>query len=138
MKIFVAASYSSQVDYDTGEVFPEYKAWLEEQITALESFGHEVFCALRADRYRINDDDPAKAFSLDEEHIKTADGMLACITTKPSVGVQTEIGMMIALGKPVVLARAEDEALAYFNQAIVLAGQAKACTLPLTADPFAR
>jgi len=65
MKVFVAASYSSQVNYDTGEVFPEYKEWLEKNLSTIEGLGHTIFCALRADQYGINDADPAEAFRLD-------------------------------------------------------------------------
>lgn len=137
MKIFVAASYSSRVNYETGEVFPEYKAWLEDNLARLEKFGHTVFCALRADQYRINEADPAKAFKLDESQIEEADGMLAFVTAQPSTGVQTEIGMAIAQKKPVVIAHLPEDKLAYFNQAMVLADHVKDVTIPLNSDPFA-
>lgn len=136
MKIFVAASYSSQVDYGTGEVFPEYKTWLEDNLDRLERFGHTVFCALRADKYKINDADPAEAFSLDEHEIEMADGMLAFLTDKVSAGVQTEIGIAIAKRKHVVLAHLPEHPLGYFNSAIVKAGQASELILPLESDPF--
>lgn len=136
MKIFVAVSYSSQVNYETGEVFPEYKYWLENNLEQLERFGHAVFCALRADQYKINGANPAEAFSLDESEIEAADAMLAFVTDKVSAGVQTEIGMAIAQKKPVVIAHLDEYPLAYFNQAIVLAGQANEITLPLESDPF--
>ena len=136
MRIFVAASYSSQVNYETGEVFPEYREWLEENLTLLESFGHTVFCALRADNYRINDGDPAAAFSLDETEIDTADALLAFVTDKVSAGVQTEIGMAIAKDKQVVIAHLGEHALGYFNQAIILVGQAREQILPITSNPF--
>jgi nucleoside 2-deoxyribosyltransferase len=136
MKIFVAASYSSQVNYDTGEVFPEYKEWLEGNLEQLEKFGHAVFCALRADEYKINDANPADAFSLDEAEIEDADAMLAFVTDKVSAGVQTEIGMAIAQKKLVVIAHLAEHGLTYFNKAIVLAGQADEAILPLESDPF--
>lgn len=138
MKIFVAASYSSHVDYATGEVFPEYKAWLEENLSQLESFGHNVFCALRADQYRINDENPAQAFKLDMDNIDQADGLLALVNDKVSAGVQTELGVALAQRKPVVIARLSGDSLTYFNQAIVLAGQAKEVTIPFSSDPFAK
>jgi nucleoside 2-deoxyribosyltransferase len=136
MKIFVAASYSSQVNYETGEVFPEYRAWLEDNLERLEKLGHTVFCALRSDQYKINDADPAEAFSLDEAEITAAEAMLAFVTDKVSAGVQTEIGMVIAQKKPVVLAHTEDTELTYFNRAIVLAGQASELIMPIVSDPF--
>lgn len=136
MKLFVAASYTSQVNYKTGEIFPGYQAWLEDNLGRLEKLGHTVFCALRADQYKINDADPAEAFSLDEAEIESADGMLAFVTDKVSAGVQTEIGMAIAKRKQVVLAHTAENPLAYFNQAIVLAGQASELILPISTDPF--
>lgn len=136
MKVFAAASYSSQVNYDTGEVFPEYKEWLEGQLELLEKLGHTVFCALRADEYKINDADPAEAYSLDEAEIEAADAMIAFVTDKISAGVQTEIGMAIAQRKQVVIAHLGEHTLGYFNQAIILAGQAKEQILPITSDPF--
>jgi len=136
MKIFVATSYSSQVNYETGEVFPEYKEWLEDNLTLLEKLGHTVFCALRADEYKINDADPAEAFSLDEAEIEKADALIAFVTDKVSAGVQTEVGMAIAQKKLVVIAHLAEHALAYFNQAIVSAGQANEAVLPIESDPF--
>jgi nucleoside 2-deoxyribosyltransferase len=136
MRIFVAASYSSQVNYETGEVFPEYKEWLEENLTRLEKFGHAVFCALRADEYKINDTNPAEAFSLDEAEIEKADALIAFVTDKVSAGVQTEIGMAIAQKKLVIIAHLAEHALTYFNQAIVLAGQANETILPIESDSF--
>lgn len=141
MKIFVAASYSSQVNYETGEVLPEYKEWLEGHLERIEKFGHAVFCALRADEYKINDGDPAEAFSLDEREIDGADALLAFVTDKVSAGVQTEIGMAIAKGKHVVIAHLGEHALGYFNQAIIMADQASELILPesgvIESDPFA-
>lgn len=137
MRIFVAASYSSQVNYETGEVFPEYKEWLEANIELLEGLGHTVFCALRADDYKINDTDPAEAFSLDEAEIEKADGLIAFVTDTVSAGVQTEIGMAIAKKKRVVIAHLGEHAIGYFNQAIILAGQATEQILPISSDPFA-
>lgn len=136
MNIFVAASYSTQVNYETGEVFPEYKEWLEENLSTIEGLGHTVFCALRADQYRINDADPAAAFRLDIEQIEASDALLALVDTKVSAGVQTEVGYALALGKQVVLGHSPDVELAWFNKAIIKAGQAKAVTLPITSDPF--
>lgn len=136
MKIFVATSYSSQVNYETGEVFPEYRAWLEDNLERLERLGHTVFCALKADGYKINDDDPAEAFRLDEAEINAADGMLAFVTDEVSAGVQTEIGMAIAKKKQVVIAHSAEHPLAYFNQAIVLTGQGSELILPITSEPF--
>lgn len=132
MNIFVAASYSAQVDYATGKVFPAYRDWLEEQLTILERAGYQVFCALRADGYAINQDDPAAAFRLDMEELQACDALLAFLDDAVSAGVQTEIGIGVALGKRVILAHAPDKVLGYFNGAMVRAGMAQALSLPLT------
>lgn len=136
MKIFVAASYSSQVDYSTGHVLTGYKEWLEGNLSLLEGFGHSVFCALRADRYRINKADPAEAFTLDVRQIEAADGLVAFLSDSTSAGVQTEIGYALALQKPVVLIHAPEVELSWFNKAIVAAGKASVRVLPITSDPL--
>jgi len=136
MKIFLAASYSSKVDYTTGDVYPEYRSWLEAIIAQLESYGHEVFCALKADGWRINDLEPAQAFKLDEGEISKAEGMLALVSHTPSAGVQMEIGMAIAQKKQVVLAHEVIDQLPFFNQAVVALGQAKEILLPIASNPF--
>ncbi|RYF28724.1 MAG: hypothetical protein EOO17_04280 [Chloroflexi bacterium] len=138
MNIFVAASYSSKVNYETGEVFPEYEHELESHLTRLEDFGHNVFCALRADHYKINDADPAQAFQLDLDEIEKADGMFAIVDSKASAGVQTEIGIAIGLQKRIILARAAFDKLAYFNDAIIRSGKADEVLLPIESDPFFR
>lgn len=135
MKVFVAVSYSSQVDYQSGLVFPDYKAWLELELSAIEALGHEVFCALRADNYAINSDDPAAAYTLDEHEIKNCDIFLAYVTDKASVGVQTELGYALALGKKVIIAHDPETELAYFNRAIILAGQATEAIYPISSQP---
>ena len=131
MKIFVAASYSSKVNYDTGEVFAEYKEWLEDILTTLEQAGHEVFCALRADQYKVNDSDPAAAFFLDMEHLSASDVILALLDDHMSTGVQTEIGVGVALKKKVLLAHLPEHKLQYFNAAMVKGGVVEELDLPL-------
>lgn len=135
-RIFVATSYSSKVDYETGEVFPEYKEWLESQLTKLESMGYEVFCALRVDSYRINDEDPAAAYNLDTTEIKKSDILLALLTDHMSSGVQTEIGYALALEKEVVLVRGKEVNLSWFNKSIIKAGKAEEIISPITENHF--
>lgn len=138
MNIFVSASYSSKINYDTGEVFPEYKTWLEDILELIEQSGHTVFCALRADQYKINDADPAGAFSLDMKHINESDMILALLSDKVSAGVQTEIGVGVALHKTVILAHAPEDKLAYFNAAMVRAGVVRDVELPLNQQKLSK
>jgi nucleoside 2-deoxyribosyltransferase len=137
MKIFVAASYSAKVDYSTGDVYPEYRAWLEAILWQLESYGHDVVCALRDDDWRINDLEPAQAFKLDEEKIANAEGLLAIVSDTVSAGVQMEMGMALAQKKRVVIVHEKVDQLAYFNQAVVALGQAREVHFPIESDPFA-
>jgi len=136
MQIFVAASYSSRVNYETGLVHEDYKRELEEILAKLESYGHMVFCALRADGYRINDADPAGAFRLDMQEIDKADGMFAIVGDSVSAGVQTEMGIAYALQKRLVIAHYPGHELTYFNRALVDDGHAKSIVLPFSENPF--
>ena len=138
MKVFVAASYSAKVDYSTGDVYPEYRAWLEGILGQLESYGHEVVCALRDDNWRINDLEPAQAFKLDEQKIANAEGLFALVSDTVSAGVQMEMGMALAQKKKVVIAHEKVDQLAYFNQAVVALGQASEVLVPITNDPFVK
>jgi len=135
-RIFVGCSYSSKVNYDTGEVFPEFKDRLESQLETLEGMGYEVFNALRADNYKINDPDPAEAFFLDIKELKKADVLLALVNEQVSAGLQVEIGYALAIEKEVIIAHEEEAELAWFNQAIIKAGQAKEVILPIAKDSF--
>lgn len=136
MKIFVAASYSSKVNYETGEVVPDYRDWLESVLDTLEGFGHTVFCALRVDKYKIDSGDPAGAFNLDIRQLRSSDALIALVDDKASTGVQTEVGYALALGKMVVFAHESNSELSWFNKAIIRAGQAAERELPFSADPF--
>lgn len=134
MHIFVNAPCSNHVNYDTGEIFPDYKEWLINLLSAIETTGHSVFCALRADNYKINDSDPVAAFNLDVSKLEKCDVIIAILNDNVSVGVQTEIGYAAALGKKIVFAHEQDHVLKYFNNAMVQAGAASVITLPLTEE----
>lgn len=131
MKIFVAASYSLKANFDTGEVFPEFKAWLEELLGQLEAAGHEVYCSLRKDGYRVNDRDPVGAFKIDMDELGASDAILAIIDEKVSAGVQLEIGWAYAKGIKVLLAHSAEDKLPYVNSAMVKAGVVHELMLPL-------
>jgi hypothetical protein len=137
-EIFVAASYSSKVDYDTGLVFPEYKSWLEGILTEIEAQGHELFCALRADEYKINNADPAGAYKLDKDRIQSSDIFLALLEDRTSGGVQTEAGIAVACGKLVLLAHDYQTELSWFNQAMVRHGDAQEIIMPFNFIDFNR
>lgn len=133
MHIFVAASYSSKVDAQTGQVAAEYREWLEAILAQLERLGHEVFCALRDDGYQMNDTDPVAAVRLDLAQLQRSDVLLALLDGGTSAGVQLEIGYALALGKQIILAHEAVHPLGYMNQALMSAGMAQELHLPLTA-----
>ena len=123
------------VSNETGEVIASHKQKLISIISTLESLGHSVFCALMADGYKININKPAEAFSLDIGEIKKSDCLLAILEPNHvSAGVQTEIGVAIALGKKVLLAHQDDTPIGYFNNSMVASKQAVALSLPLSTE----
>lgn len=126
----MATSYSDKVDYSTGSVYEEYKNWLEEILGSLEEQGHEVFNAVRADNYKINNADPAGAFRLDIEKLEWCDVLLAVSSEKVSAGVQTEIGYAVAKGKKVIIAHGKSTKPAWFNSAMEKAGAVSFTSLP--------
>lgn len=136
MKVFVASSYSTKVNYETGEVFPEFKTWLEDTLSAIESTGATAFSALRADGYKINDTDPADAFFLDKNNLDDSDVILALLDDEVSPGVQVEIGYGIAKNKVVILAHQPDHKMRYFNAAMLRAGVVRELVLPFTTEKF--
>jgi len=83
-----------------------------------------VVCALREDGYRINDADPASAFRLDYDSIAAAEGLVAFLSEKISAGVQTEIGIAVALKKRVIIAQKKGTKVEYYNNALERAGAA--------------
>ena len=105
--------------------------WLEDSLSAIEKSGHIVFCALREDGYKINHKDPAEAFRLDIANIQRSDALLALLDTTISSGVQTEVGVAVALKKKVYLAHLPDNDLSYFNTAMLKAGVVQELSLPL-------
>jgi len=133
MKFFVASSYSSQVDYETGQVFPEHREFIESQLAVLEQFG-EVFCAVRHDNYQINNAAPEEAFRLDLDQIKDSDVFIAFLSGRASVGVQTEIGIAVALGKRTLVANPPEGKREYFNIAMARAGVIDEISLPLSSE----
>jgi nucleoside 2-deoxyribosyltransferase len=122
-RIFLATSFSSQVNYDTGEVYPDFRAGLEKVLQALrEQPDIQVFCAIEAENWKITTTPPDEGVQHDLAEIDSSDVLVALIESKPSAGLQFEIGYAVAKGKRVVLAASAGEELAYFNQGVVGAG----------------
>ncbi len=104
MKIFLATSFSGKVDYETKEVLPEFKTFVEQVLACLrKQSGIEVFCAVEQEGWIITDTPPAITVQDDLEQVDKADVLLALVDEEPSAGVQFEIGYATAKGKRVIL-----------------------------------
>ncbi len=119
-KVFLATSFSNQVDYDTGEVKPVFRKVIEEILEALRKSGHlEVFCAVEHEGWIITNSPPDIGVKKDLEEIDNSDILLALVHDQPSAGVQFEIGYALGKGKHVFIATEGDGRLSYFNQGVV-------------------
>lgn len=133
-KIFVAATFTNKVDYESGQVLDSYKSWLVDTLSLIERAGYETYCSLKIDDFSVNDENPVDAVNRNFDEIKQADGFLALIDEKVSAGVQTEIGAALAWGKPILMAHEPRINLQWINKAILESGKAGKCTLPLTQE----
>lgn len=121
-KVFLSTSFSGKVEV-SGEVLPEFRAFIEAILDALREEDLEVFAAVEDEGWMIANDVPAEiGVQKDLAEIDAADVVVALVHDKPSAGVQFEIGYAVAKGKQVILARHEHEQLAYFNQGVVSSG----------------
>lgn len=128
MRIFRGTSYTSQVD-DSGKVDREFRTLIEEIIGALESQGHSVHCALKADNWVLNEVQPDVAVPQDLQNLGASDVFLAFVKIDPpSAGVQLEIGFALAKEVRIVLLRHEQDKLAYLNRGLVMSGQVEEVT----------
>lgn len=123
-KVFLSTSFSHVTDYRTGTVQPEFRKSIESILQSLrKEAGVQVFCAMEDEGWKLGGDEPPEiGVKHDIAVIDDADILLALVHDQPSVGVQFEIGYMVAQGKPVILAMQAGTQLAYFNQGLVSAG----------------
>lgn len=116
-KLFLATSFSGQVDYETGQVKPEFRKNTEIIIDALRKVGgFTVFCAIEHEGWIISNDPPEIGVKKDLEEIDDSDAVLAILQDNISAGVQYEIGYADGAGKSVFVATQEGTDLSYFNQ----------------------
>ena len=118
VKIFLSVSFSSKVD-EKGKVDKAYRSDLEIMIQKLEDEGHEVFCAPRAEGWRVADHDPVHALKMDFSEIDTSDVYVAIVSNVVSAGVQLETGYALAKQKRIVLASPSGEKLGWTNNALI-------------------
>lgn len=122
-KVFLATSFSGQVDIRSGAVLPAFRQFIEHLLVELRKRELEVFAAIEYEGWMIvNDVPPEIGVQKDLTEVEGADVVIALVHDKPSAGLQFEIGYAVAKGKQVVLAQDASEQLAYFNQGAVSGG----------------
>lgn len=127
-KIFLATSFSGQINPSTGTIIPEFRTEIEKLLHALRQKKYEVFCAVEVEGWQISDTPPENGVKVDLEEIDKADILLGLVHDQPSAGVQFEVGYAVALNKEVIIARHSEGKLSYFNLGLVNYGRAKEIT----------
>jgi nucleoside 2-deoxyribosyltransferase len=121
--VFLSTSFPHVIDADTNKVVPEFRRKLEEILHSLRSETKvKVFCDMEDEHWKMPGGLPERGVAKDVATLDEADLLLALVEDHPSVGVEFEIGYMVAKNKPVVLAMHADAQLAHFNQGLVSAG----------------
>ena len=122
--IFLATSFSGQVNPHSREVVPEFRRAIEDILQALrEEGGVEVFCAVEDEKWHTDNQLPEAGVKKDLAKLDASDMLLALIDDKVSAGVQFEIGYAVAKDKQVVIAMRHGEQLPYFDQGAVSGGE---------------
>ncbi len=122
-KVFLATSFSHQLDPATGEVVPEFRSFIEQLLKGLrETEDLEVFCALEYEGWRQGIQPPEIGVLKDLEEVDRADVVVCLTHDRPSAGVQFELGYAVAKGKQVIIAATTEGQLAYYNQGVVSSG----------------
>ena len=120
--VFLAASFSEQLDPVEGKVTDEFKQAIEALVELLRRHDFDVVCSAETLGWRWDETPIEMSVQKDLEAIEAADVLLALIEDKPSAGVQFEIGYAVAKEKQVVLAATTGHTLAHFDQGAVSAG----------------
>ena len=121
-KVFLATSFTGQMDYTNGVVSGEYKAAMEALLQLLRKDDmFEVYNTLESANWKIGQTPEADVHK-DLKHLDESEVFLALIEDKPSASLEFEIGYAVGKGKQVVLAIETGHELSYFNQGTVSAG----------------
>lgn len=121
--VFLSTSFAHVIDANTGRVLPEFRAKIEAILHSLRTEAKvKVFCDMEDEKWRMPGGLPERGITKDINTLKNADVLLALVSELPSVGVEFEMGYMVAKGKPVLLAMHANAQLAHFNQGLVSAG----------------
>jgi nucleoside 2-deoxyribosyltransferase len=121
--VFLSTSFSHVIDAETGKVLPEFRAKIEHILHNLRTEAQvKVYCDMEDEKWRMPGGLPERGVAKDMSTLDSADLLLALVEEHPSVGVEFEIGYMVAKAKPVILAMHAGGKLATFNQGLVSAG----------------
>ncbi len=124
--VFLGTSFSGHVNYETGEVNPDFRAKVELMLVALRSKDFDVFCAVEHEGWVISDIPPEVGVREDLARIDESDAMLAYLPPDIlSEGLQFELGYALNSGKPTILATELGTKIGYFNQGVVNLGLVK-------------
>jgi nucleoside 2-deoxyribosyltransferase len=128
MKLFLSTSFSHKIDYDTGEVLPEFRREIEQMLAAVRAAGHEVFAAVEREGWKLSDEPPEACAEFDIKQLDEADALLAILHDRASAGVQWEMGYADGLGKKVYVVQEDEDSMEYWNRA--LEGMGRITRLP--------
>lgn len=124
--VFVACSFSSKVDYDTGEVFPEHREYIEGVLEDIRRLGLTVFCAIEHEGWKIGQAPPEVGVEMDLTTIDASDQLLVILGTDKSDGCSYEAGHAAQAGKAVsFMFEPGVTELSYWNQGLVNGGRVK-------------
>ena len=123
--LFVATSYSGKVNYQTGEVLPEFRRPMEEILEALRVVAKlSVFCAAEHEGWKFSNQPPEVGVKKDLEEIEKADALLSLVDGV-SEGSAYERGFATRPDKTVIIAHESETKLDYFSQGLVKLGVVK-------------
>lgn len=124
--VFVSCSFSSKVNYETGQVDPEYRDYIEGILKQVRGLGLTAFCAIEYENWQIADEPPEVGVNVDLDTIDVSDRLLVLLGRDKSDGRSDEQGYARGIGKPVFFLREPGtDSLSYWNQGLVNSGRVK-------------
>lgn len=123
MKVFLSTSFSHKVNYETGEVLPEFRQEIEQILATIRTAGHEAFAAVEDEGWKLGNATPAEGAAYDIKHIDESDILIAILHDTTSAGVQWEIGYADAKGMKVYVLSEDKTDIGNWNRAIEALGR---------------
>lgn len=124
--VFVSCSFSSKVNYETGEVDAGYREYIESILRRVRGLGLTAFCAIEYEKWKIGEEPPEVGVNVDLDNIEVSSKLLALIGTEKSDGRSDEAGYARGLNIPTFfMLEPGVESLSYWNQGLVNSGRVK-------------